>query len=277
MQALPCLLDVMQDDMTILVYDLKTMTYKAVVEGKSLKTGLKAGDSFTDGQGTFKFLKEHKTQHRSMVPKGYFGTPAKGCLTPVLDENGEVVAIVSVSKNMEIETQISEIVTFLLASLEQLNAGVGEVASGSQELASFIKETMEFSEQTESKIREIDGIIQTIKSISTQSNLLALNATIEAARAGDAGKGFSVVAKEMGKLSGLSKESAEKVSKSLLDIKNAVETIAKQISKTGLTSDNQASATEEIAATSDEIVTTVKQLADMTRVTSNEEELARRR
>lgn len=276
-EALPSLLDVMQDDMTILVYDLESMTFQAVLEGKNLKTKLKVGDSFVDERGTFKYLKENKSQLRSTVPKGYFGVPAKGCLTPVFDEKGEVVAVVSVSKSMEIEAQIEEIVTYLLESLEQLNAGVGEVASGSQELSTFIKETMEFSEKTQSKINEIDGITQKIKNISSQSNLLALNASIEAARAGEAGRGFSVVAKEMGKLSGLSKESAEMVSKSLQEIKIAVETITQQISKTSLTSENQASATEEIAATSDDIVTTTKQLAKITQVVAYEEKLTQKR
>ncbi|WP_088186517.1 methyl-accepting chemotaxis protein [Desulfosporosinus sp. FKA] len=275
-ETLPCLLDVMQDDMTILVYDLESMTFKAVLEGKSLKTNLKAGDSFNDSRGSFKYLKESKRQVRSIVPKGYFGVPAKGCLTPVFDEKGNVVAVVSVSKSMEIETQIEEIVTFLLESFEQLNVGVGEVASGSQELAVFIKETMEFSEKTQQKISEIDGITQKIKTISAQSNLLALNASIEAARAGEAGKGFSVVAKEMGVLSGLSKESTELVSRSLQEIKNAIDTIAKQISKTSLTAENQASATEEIAATSDEIVTTTKRLAQITQISTFEEELAQK-
>lgn len=59
--------------------------------------------------------------------------------------------------------------------------------------------------------KEIIGIIQTITSISSQTNILALNATIEAARAGEHGKGFAVVAEEIQKLSEQTKVAVENI------------------------------------------------------------------
>lgn len=68
------------------------------------------------------------------------------------------------------------------------------------------------------KISAISLITQTISSIAEQTNLLALNAAIESARAGEAGRGFSVVSEEIRKLS-------EQTTKSLHEISEVVDEI----------------------------------------------------
>ncbi|MHB8074686.1 methyl-accepting chemotaxis protein [Desulfosporosinus fructosivorans] len=274
--VMPTLNGVMQDDVTIVVFDLRKEIIQAYAPGGELKMPSKVGDPIKNMEN-YNLVKKSKKQLASIVPTRFFGVPAKGQLSPVFDENGEVVAIVSVSKSIEKEIMIEDSTSKLFSSMEQLNAGIEEVASSSQQLSVFIKEIDEFSAQTEEKIKDIDTIIEDIKSISKHSNLLALNASIEAARAGDAGRGFSVVAKEMGKLSSLSKESAEKVSKSLLEIKKAIEQISQKINNTSTSSENQAAASEEMAAATEEIVTITKQLSELAKVHTVDELIAQKK
>lgn len=274
-EIMPILNGVMQDDITIIVFDLRKEIIAAYAPGQ-LKMPSKVGDPIKNME-TYNFVKKSKEQLPSIVPTRFFGVPAKGLLTPVFDESGEVVAIVSVSKSIEKEAKIEDSTSKLFSSMEQLNAGIEEVSSNSQQLSTFIREIDEFSSQTEEKIKNIDSIIEDIKNISQHSNLLALNASIEAARAGDVGRGFSVVATEMGKLSSLSKDSAEKVSKSLLDIKKAIKFISEKISSTSLSSENQAAATEEMEATADEIVIIAKQLSDLAKVQTVDELISQKR
>jgi len=68
------------------------------------------------------------------------------------------------------------------------------------------------------KVKEIGAIATIINSIATETKLLSLNASIEAARAGDVGKGFSVVANEVKKLSAQSSEAAKQISALITEI-----------------------------------------------------------
>ncbi len=73
------------------------------------------------------------------------------------------------------------------------------------------------------KTREIVRKIQDLKKVSTQQKLLSVNAAIEAGRAGDAGKGFRIVADQMGKLAETSSEVYESIIEDSKVIYTAVE------------------------------------------------------
>ncbi|MGS0736639.1 MULTISPECIES: methyl-accepting chemotaxis protein [unclassified Pseudomonas] len=101
-------------------------------------------------------------------------------------------------------------------------------------------------ESLNSKTVNIGQILEVITSISQQTNLLALNAAIEAARAGEAGRGFAVVADEVRNLAHRTQDSAQQVQKMIEELqvgaREAVVTMteSQRQSETSVTIANQA-------------------------------------
>ena len=91
---------------------------------------------------------------------------------------------------------------------------------------SKIKEAMDAALDHSKEIDNISVLTNTILEISNQTNLLALNASIEAARAGETGKGFAIVAQEIGKLADSSKLAGSKIQSTVEQVVSAVQDLS---------------------------------------------------
>ncbi|WP_407342035.1 methyl-accepting chemotaxis protein [Pengzhenrongella phosphoraccumulans] len=180
--------------------------------------------------------------------------------------------------------QVSTNVQTVAAGTEQMSASIREIAKNTNDAASVAamavrvaKEANDTVSQLGQSSAEIGGVIKVINSIAEQTNLLALNATIEAARAGEAGKGFAVVASEV-------KDLARETSRATEDISNRIETIQSEttaavaaiiqiveiIEQINDTQATIASAVEEQTATTNEMSRNVHEAAlGSTEIASN--------
>jgi len=94
------------------------------------------------------------------------------------------------------------------ASMRHLSSRLGDSAAALQQLR----------EQTQ----QINRVVEVIKGIAEQTNLLALNAAIEAARAGEAGRGFAVVADEVRSLSKRTQDSTQEIAQTVDNLQRVV-------------------------------------------------------
>lgn len=114
----------------------------------------------------------------------------------------------------------------------ELSVMIGEqLKNGNREMNEMVASMGRISEQS-NRIRNIN---KSIEDIAFQTNILALNAAVEAARAGDAGKGFSVVAEEVRNLAGKSAQSAKDTTVLIDETMAAVQMGADNAQKTAKT------------------------------------------
>ncbi|MCJ2060939.1 methyl-accepting chemotaxis protein [Methylobacterium sp. J-048] len=171
--------------------------------------------------------------------------------------------------------QTSSSVGIVAAAAEQLGASISEIGQQVGGSARLARTAVGDANQTTGLIEELDAaaskigtVIAVISSIAGQTNLLALNATIEAARAGDAGRGFSVVAAEVKELASQTTKATEEIGTQIGQIQSATERavaavdgIAGRIREIDAVATTIAAAVEQQQAATQEIVRTVAQAA----------------
>nr|WP_321446148.1 methyl-accepting chemotaxis protein [uncultured Cohaesibacter sp.] len=138
------------------------------------------------------------------------------------NERAAVVASTSQETSVNVQT--------VSAAVEELSASSREIGTQIERSARVASQAVSQTRQGEEKINgltasadTIGRVVELISDIAEQTNLLALNATIEAARAGDAGKGFAIVAGEVKKLAGQTARAIDDITHQVEAIQSATQ------------------------------------------------------
>lgn len=188
----------------------------------------------------------------------------------------------------------------LAASVEQLSVSVSQVSDNADEARRLAHEASEAARIGQSKVQgmvgdmgqiegnirdtagvvhalgqktsEITRVVQIIREIADQTNLLALNAAIEAARAGEAGRGFAVVADEVRKLAERTTQSTAEISSSIGAVQDEshtvvsrIEQVAELVSRGVSTAHEAGEVLNEIGHKSEQAVGAISGIAGSTR------------
>ncbi len=114
----------------------------------------------------------------------------------------------------------------------------------------------------QSRAQEVTKIVDTVANISDQTNLLALNAAIEASRAGEFGRGFSVVAEEVRDLAEESKVAVKSINKNLKSFISDIDSVVKQVENQYTVLEEENGKLSDVADSNFETVKSIKDVSN---------------
>lgn len=214
------------------------------------------------------------------------------------DESVRVVATETATRLLELGDNLENLTTQLTlqasntsegaqtaaAAVEEMSASVQEIANSATQAVTVAREAVTAAGTASDRVTKLDAssqeigvVVKLITSIAEQTNLLALNATIEAARAGEAGKGFAVVASEVKELARETAEATQRITQ-MIDtlqadsqhVTTALTAITDLIHQISDAQTSIAGAVEEQSATTNEISRSVNDVATTAEATTQD-------
>jgi len=138
-------------------------------------------------------------------------------------------------------------------SILNIKREAGNVREAAQSMAEKTQGIYQMLEVLIDRTKKINEVTKAIQAIANKTNMLSLNASIESARAGEYGRGFSVVAKQMQELANTTKDSSAEVfvllkelSAETANIEDQLNCLVEDVNKQNEYSDNLVSSIEEL-------------------------------
>jgi hypothetical protein len=248
--SIPLIKAVHPYDCMIAVSDLKKFIYYS--PGIKIKHEDPVGKALCKGDGLTEAImgKEVVT---SIVPRDIWGFTFKSNSAPILDEHGQVVGAIGLGHSLEIQEVLHNAAETIASSSQEVIAFSEELTANAARLHDKLGELQETSNKSLKGLEMSNQILSFITEIASSTNLLGLNASIEASRAGETGKGFTVVAQQIRKLSSNSAASVKDIRDTLAKINEEFVTIGKRIKESDKLSSGQEEATKEITKAMEEL------------------------
>lgn len=213
-----------------------------------------AGTTVKDGDVTMDCLRSRSYVFKDFSREKY-GAAGRISAYPLIDDiTKEMVGTFTLAVPRELQVTLQELADNLESGLSDISAAMEEMSASATEVSSSQDTLHNEIRNVKSNANEINKVLAFIREIADETKMLGLNAAIEAARAGDAGKGFGVVAEEIRKLSDQSKQT-------VVQIKQLLERVDVSIATTMKLSEATLSNTQQVAATTEEVNASLEEMS----------------
>jgi len=215
------------------------------LDGSEIHLPIKVGDAVKEGSISGAAIRAgHKVTKK--IGREVYGVPYMGVGIPLKDQSGQTIGALAAGIPLTLQDDINNLTVKINKELETLDFSTSNIAASSEEFAATITTLASNADDIKSKMHVMDSITKLIREISEQTNLLGLNAAIESARAGEHGRGFSVVAEEIRKLATRTKDSVKQINEEMKKISDSVGEIALNIQQIAAASEEQAAISGEV-------------------------------
>lgn len=252
---LPCISSLLGNEINMLVSD-KEKIIKVVKHDTSVGANYGEGDLLPSDIPAYICMREDRTVMKNLS-KEYFGQPLKTVASPIKNRDGKIIGSIAMGKR-DWGNDIDNHAEAFVSSFNEISNIVDSVSSGIQDVAKSSNDIL-------NEINKTNEIIDFVRNIAKQTNLLGLNAAIESARAGEMGKGFSVVSNEIRNLSSSTNQSINEITTVLNNLRLSVENITGKVYENNQLFEMQAANIEEINSSISELNNTakiIKQIAE---------------
>lgn len=163
-----------------------------------------------------------------------------------VEDDGAVVGCIVTTYAKHDNDQAMEKAEIFMDAIDQINNSIDMMTIHFENLFDKLQGMQEKTGSISKGVENTSAVVSKIKANASKSKILALNASIEAARSGEAGRGFTVVAKEMGEMATASGTSAVEINTALQSIFADLNEIMASITDANGLAERQTSSIQEI-------------------------------
>lgn len=173
---------------------------------------------------------------------------------------GEIVGAIASGISFETQEKLQQTAQTIAATSEEITATIQELSATAGRLATQLDNLKGRGQNVFNEINKTDNILRFVRVLLLIQISWGLNAAIEAARAGEQGRGFSVVAEEIRKMADNSSGAVNNIKCILQNIQSEVSGIVKTIQDAAIIGERQAAATQEISSSMEQLAVTAVEI-----------------
>lgn len=231
----------MNQKMLVELYDASAkLVYQDAVQGAREKIGI-GSTAEEDLEWIQGVLQSAEPANRTMDADG---CSVQVTYVPVVD--GDVVGVIVTTLYVRTNELAMEKAETFMNSIDEINNAIDMMSIHFENLFEKLQGMKEQTGTISTNVKETSSVVAKIRANASKSKILALNASIEAARSGEAGRGFTVVAKEMGEMASASGTSASEINTALQAIFGTLDEITASITDANSLAEKQTGSIKEI-------------------------------